>query len=42
MKKDDLIDIYLKLDKPYGIGYNISYSDEVFKSLNEYQEICKN
>lgn len=33
MKKDDLIDIYLKLDQPYGIGYNISYSEDIFKSL---------
>lgn len=36
MKKEDFIDLYLKLDQPYGIGYNFQYNEYLFRDLEEY------
>lgn len=33
MRKDDFIELYLKLDKPHGIGFNIKYHEDYFESL---------
>ena len=33
MKKEDFSELYLKLDKPHGIGFNIKYNEDYFSSL---------
>ena len=36
MKKEDLINLYLKLDQPYGIGFDKEYNEDLFRNIEEY------